>query len=95
MVANRDGGLQNMEVKGDIVLKVTDPTKAQIKLNMNLSNDPNIQYKTHPNVDKKLFSQGVIGLRDPSRPFPTNQPLGILKWRYVSKEEGAMPLSSK
>jgi hypothetical protein len=28
VTANRDGGLQSMEVKGDMILKVTDPNSA-------------------------------------------------------------------
>ena len=45
------------------------------------------QFKTHPNIDKTLYAeQSVLGLKDPSRPFPAGNPLGILKWRYqVSK----------
>jgi hypothetical protein len=45
VTANRDGGLQSMEVKGDMVLKVTDPNSALVKLTMDISNDSNIQYK--------------------------------------------------
>ena len=40
------------------------------------------QFKTHPNIDKAAYSEsGTLGLRDPSRPFPTGNALGILKWR--------------
>jgi hypothetical protein len=45
VTANRDGGLQSMEVKGDMILKVTDPNSALVKLTMAMSNDSNIQYK--------------------------------------------------
>lgn len=47
VTANRDGGLQNMEVKGDMVLKVTDPNSALIKVTMGMSGDSNIQYKVY------------------------------------------------
>ncbi|KAL3899985.1 MAG: hypothetical protein SGCHY_001664 [Lobulomycetales sp.] len=94
VTANRDGGLQNMEVKGDMVLKVTDPNSALIKVTMGMSGDSNIQYKTHPNVDKAAFKNSIIQLRDPSRPFPLNQALGLLKWRFVTKDEDLIPLSS-
>lgn len=40
------------------------------------------QFKTHPNIDKGAYSaSGVLGLKDPARPFPTGSALGILKWR--------------
>jgi hypothetical protein len=29
------------------------------------------QFKTHPNIDKAGYGNGVLGLKDPSRPFPT------------------------
>lgn len=43
----------------------------------------NFQFKTHPNIDKQLYARNnVLGLKDPSRPFPTEgAPVGILKWR--------------
>ncbi|KAJ3201835.1 Coatomer subunit delta, partial [Clydaea vesicula] len=93
VVANRDGGIQNMEVIGNVNLNITDPAKSHLKIIMDLSNDSGIQYKTNPNVDKKLFSQGIIALRDPSKSFPLNQKLGLLRWRYVTKDDSLIPLS--
>ncbi|KAJ3276265.1 Coatomer subunit delta [Terramyces sp. JEL0728] len=79
--ANRDGGLSSLEVNGSMLLKVNDESKARVTLN------------THPNVDKGLWgSNSVLALKDPNRPFPVAQPLGILKWRYSSKDESALPL---
>lgn len=52
-------------------------------------------FKTHPNIDKNLYSdKNILGLKDPSRPFPTGNPLGILKWRMQSKQDSLVPLSS-
>lgn len=45
------------------------------------------QFKTHPNIDKGLYSsEGVLGLKDPDRPFPTGSALGILKWRLQVRQ---------
>lgn len=53
-------------------------------------------FQTHPNIDKKLFNQeSLIGLKQPSKPFPLNNDIGVLKWRLQSTDEGLMPLSSK
>ncbi|KAJ3050175.1 Coatomer subunit delta [Rhizophlyctis rosea] len=94
VTANKDGGLQSMEVKGDLMLRVNDPSKAQIRVALRVGQDPNIQYKTHPNVDKQLFTgDSVIGLKDPSKPFPTGSALPVVRWRYVSKDENAVPLA--
>lgn len=52
--------------------------------------------QTHPNIDKKLFgSSSVIGLKNPDKPFPLNQDIGVLKWRFQTQDESFMPLSSE
>ena len=56
----------------------------------------NCCFQTHPNIDKKLFSQeSIIGLKQPNKPFPLNSDIGVLKWRLQSTDEALMPLSSK
>lgn len=45
MIATRDGGLENMEVKGDLMLRVSDPSKAKISLALRHLEDPSIQFK--------------------------------------------------
>ncbi|KAI9331359.1 hypothetical protein BDR26DRAFT_1010996 [Obelidium mucronatum] len=90
---SRDGGLENMEVKGKMELKVTDAAKAHFRVALQNAYNDTIQFTTHPNVDKALFATGVIGLRDASRPFPVNQVLPLVKWRFLSKEDSLLPLS--
>lgn len=92
---SRDGGISNMEVKGDLMLRVTDSAKAAIQLHVDTgkAEDHGIQFRTHPNVDRTLFStKGLIGLKDATRPFPTGNPLGVLRWRFVTKDESKAPL---
>ncbi len=49
----------------------------------------------HPNVDKKLFSaSSVLGLKNPTKPFPLNQDAGVLRWRLQTSDEAHIPLSS-
>jgi hypothetical protein len=91
---NRDGGLDSLEVKGELVLKVGEPEKARLRLALNATEDSNIQFKTHPHVDKSLWaSQHTITTKDPAKPFPTQQPVPVLKWRYVTKDESRIPLA--
>ncbi|ORZ11643.1 hypothetical protein BCR41DRAFT_356696 [Lobosporangium transversale] len=45
MVANRDGGLENMEVKGDLMLRVSDPSFTKISLSLSHLDDSSIQFK--------------------------------------------------
>ncbi|KAF9427844.1 Coatomer subunit delta [Podila epigama] len=94
MIANRDGGLENMEVKGDLMLRVSDPARSKISLSIRHLDDPSIQFKTHPNVNKVLFNdEKKIAFRDSSKEFPLNTPTGVLRWRFISKDESSIPLS--
>ena len=52
-------------------------------------------FQTHPNIDKKVFSQGsVLALKQPNKPFPLNSDIGVLRWRMQTTDEALMPLSS-
>ena len=55
-----------------------------------------IYQQTHPNIDKKLFAaNGTIALKNPSKPFPLGQDVGVLKWRFQTQDDAYIPLSSK
>lgn len=95
LTVSRDGGIQSMEVKGDLMLRITDSSKAAVTIQVSTGDaeQNGIQFRTHPNVDRTLFStQGVIGLKDRKRTFPTGNPLGVLRWRLVTKDEKKAPL---
>lgn len=94
----REGGVNSLEIKGDMNLHVSDDTLTRIRL---LVAPPpsgigtEVQFKQHPNVVKfQPQRERVVTLKDPSRGFPVNQPLGVLKWRYSGKDETYVPLSS-
>ncbi|OIT00667.1 coatomer subunit delta [Nicotiana attenuata] len=61
------------------------------------SGNPAILFKTHPNINKELFSnENILGLKDPNRPFPANQSgdgVNLLKWRMQSSDESILPLT--
>ncbi|KAJ2339943.1 coatomer subunit delta, partial [Coemansia sp. RSA 2618] len=70
-VVSRDGGLEQMEVKGDLSLVISDATYANIQLRVATSNQHNAQVKTHPKVDKRRFhTDSVIALKDATSSFP-------------------------
>ncbi|PWN45879.1 hypothetical protein IE81DRAFT_319722 [Ceraceosorus guamensis] len=100
MEATRDGSLSSLELKGDLELRVTDPSLAKLRLQIApaspsaLLAEEGLSYKTHPHVDKKAWSDSrIIALRDVSKPFPVRQNLGVLRWRATTKDETAVPLS--
>ncbi|KAJ2053632.1 coatomer subunit delta [Coemansia sp. RSA 922] len=93
-IVNRDGGLEQMEVKGDLSLIVTDETCSVVQVGVATNDSHNAQIKTHPKIDKKKFlSDSLITLKDASGSFPLSQPIGVLKWRIVSSNEDDIPLT--
>lgn len=94
LTAGRDGGLQSMEILGMVKVKVNNEQYGRIKVQMVNNDKKGTQLQTHPNVDKKLFtSSSTIQLKNPEKPFPLNQDVGVLKWRYTTQDESYMPLS--
>ena len=64
---------------------------ARVRVGIEAGENAGYQFKTHPNIDKALYArEALLGLKDPERPFPTGDPVGILKWRmqacdYISR----------
>lgn len=91
---NRHGGIQNLEIQGLLQLKVNDEKSAKCKIRMSTKRSTDVQLQTHPNVDKKLFqNESLIALKNPDKPFPLQQDIGVLKWRLPSSDKSYLPLS--
>lgn len=95
----RDGGLNNLELKGDMNLQISDPDLSKLKIVLApaaVNFGPELQFKQHPKVDKFVANRDrVVALKDPSKGFPVGPPLAVLKWRYEGKDETYAPLSSE
>ncbi|RKP21384.1 coatomer subunit delta [Rozella allomycis CSF55] len=87
MAVSRDGGIHHFEVKGELSILVSDNDKTCLKIQCSHSDDKNYQFK------KSFANEKVLVLRDPNRPLPLNQSLGLLKWRFTSQDEDQIPLS--
>ncbi len=83
---SREGALKSLEVKGDLQLRITDPSLTKLALSVQAVEGPlRAQFRTHPNVDKALFtSQKMIQLKDTSKRFPANNSIGVLRWRATA-----------
>lgn len=87
---NREGGSKSFEVKGDLQLRILDPSLSKVKLSVTAEHS-DAQFRTHPKVDKALFSsQSNIQLKDQGSGFPVNQQIGVLRWRTTT---GDAPLA--
>ncbi|KAI5743908.1 hypothetical protein M8J77_023556 [Diaphorina citri] len=90
----RNGGIETFELHGLLTLRISDEKYGRIKVLLANKDTRGIQMQTHPNVDKELFkSKTEIGLKNPSKPFPLNNDIGVLKWRFTSTDESCLPLS--
>lgn len=90
--ARRDGGVEQLEVKGTMMVLATQPESARVSLALAKNSGKNVTYQTHPNVDKKAFRGDVIQLKNTDKPFPLNSAVGVLKWRFASSDESDAPL---
>ena len=78
---SREGQLKSFNVNGDLQLKISDPSLTKVKLALNASPSHGAQFRTHPKVDKALFSSSqAIQLKDSSSGFPLNNSVGVLRW---------------
>lgn len=94
VAVSRDGGVSSLDIKGDLFLRINDAASAAVRVVVAMGDNAGLQMRTHPNIDKTLFAtESTLGLKDPSRPFPTGNPLGVLRWRLQSKDESLLPLS--
>ncbi|XP_074294480.1 coatomer subunit delta-like isoform X2 [Silene latifolia] len=93
----RDGGLANFDVQGTLSLQILEEKDAYLHVQVESKNDPRVVFKTHPNVNKELFStENILGLKDENRPFPTGQSgdgVGLLKWRMQCTDESVVPIT--
>lgn len=86
----REGALKAFEVKGDLQLRITDPSFTKLRLDLQANPTHGAQFRTHPNVDKALFtSSSAIQLKDTSKRFPANNSIGVLRWRVASSADNA------
>jgi len=77
---NREGGTLNLcELAGTLIIHIREEAFLNAKIQIECEDD-NIQFQTHPNVDKELFKKSqTIGLRNKS--FPLNTSVGVVKYR--------------
>ncbi len=71
---SRQGGVESIEVQGTLSLVVGSDADAFIRAKVRQGANAGYQFKTHPNIDKAGYNaEGLLGLKDPARPFPTGE----------------------
>jgi len=93
---SRDGILKSFNVKGDLNLRVSDPSMTKVKLDLVANASHGAQFKTHPNVDKAQFnSSKAIQLKDSAKGFPVDNSVGVLRWSATAPADanGVLPIT--
>lgn len=93
---SREGALNSIEIKGDLQLRISDPSLTKVKLDLVANASHGVQFRTHPNVDKGLFnSSRGIQMSNATKGFPVNNSVGVLRWRATPKVEdsSAVPIT--
>ena len=89
---NRDGGATAVDVRGDLFITISDAQLASVRLLLGRFSD-DYSFKTHPNINKNMFtSDRVLVIKD-QKPYPTHQTLGIVKWRLQNPGKVRAPIS--
>ncbi|CAJ2506066.1 Uu.00g001960.m01.CDS01 [Anthostomella pinea] len=93
---SREGTMNSLTVSGDLSLRISDPSLTKIKLDLSANASHGCQFRTHPNVDRGLFtSSKTIQMSNAARGFPVNNSVGVLRWRATPKADdtSALPIS--
>ncbi|KAF2485757.1 hypothetical protein BDY17DRAFT_294189 [Neohortaea acidophila] len=85
---SREGAVEAFDVKGDLQLRITDPSLTQIKLDLAVGDIKGAQLNAHPKVDRAQFkNNNVIQLSDSARGFPANNSIQVMRWRVTAKPD--------
>jgi hypothetical protein len=93
---SREGAVNSIEVKGDLQLRISDPTLTKVKLDLVANASHGVQFRTHPNVDRGLFnSSKAVQMSNTTKGFPVNNSVGVLRWRATPKADdtSAVPIT--
>jgi hypothetical protein len=107
---DRDGGLEKIEVRGELIVEIKNEKydKIYIKMKNETPLGPNIQFRTHPNIDAERWTnnneitlvsavgsgpqQNTNTSAPVSRSYPINTPTSVLKWRFLPRDIKWLPL---
>lgn len=86
-----DGGLQSMEIRGELAITVNDPSTPKVKVVLKGGDNSKFQFKLHPAIDKTAFNnESIIKLKDGgARAFP----IPVMRWRLQTSDESFLPLN--
>ncbi|CDS36365.1 coatomer subunit delta [Echinococcus multilocularis] len=98
--ANRDGGVDLLEVGGVLHVRADDEHTSTARIRVDLSRAiadsdrrPPASFQTHPNIDKTTFQKNCwLAIKPGGKAFLVGKEVAVLKWRLQSQAETALPV---
>lgn len=90
---SRDGMVESLEIKGSLTLTATNDEAALCSVQLALGANEHFTFNTHPKINKQLYDRsGLLQLKDITKGFPSQRPVGILRWTHASTSDELVPL---
>ena len=90
---SRDGMVNSFEIKGLLELTATNDDAALCSVQLAVGDVDSFIFQTHPKINKQLFDKsGLLQLKDTTKGFPSQRPVGILKWTHASTSDDMIPI---
>lgn len=90
---SRDGSVALFEIKGSLTLTANSDESALCSVQMVVGDLSEWVTNTHPKVNKALFDKGgLLQLKDITKGFPSQRPVGVLKWTHTGSAGADDPL---
>lgn len=96
---NREGGVENCEVKGTLSVTANTDQGSMITVAVNKAVvaakcTTNWTIATHPKVDKPSYEKkGLLKLKGAGKGFPLNRSVAVLRWSYASPDAAPITLN--
>jgi len=90
---SRDGMVNSFEIKGLLELTATNDDAALCSVQLAVGDVDSFIFQTHPKINKQLYDKsGLLQLKDTTKGFPSQRPVGILKWTHASTSDDMIPI---
>jgi len=90
---SRDGMIESFEIKGSLTLTAATDEAALCAVQLAVGPSEEFTFNTHPKVNKALYDKtSLLQLKDTTKGFPSQRPVGILRWTHASTSDDMIPI---
>eukprot|EP00919_Chromeraceae_sp_WS-2016_P070350 GHVR01166802.1.p1 GENE.GHVR01166802.1~~GHVR01166802.1.p1 ORF type:complete len:460 (+),score=104.64 GHVR01166802.1:313-1692(+) len=92
-VMRADGSVDEIDIQGSLEAKVNDANKAGLASFKVTPEDKRFRFKCHPNLNKSLYANNILQVRDESRAFRAGTSAALVKYKNASADEALLPVT--